>query len=108
VGIPPDDMSRLFDRFYRAPATADQAQGVGLGLYITHHLVHAHGGSLRVESEVNRGSAFTVSLPLFGDYAAAAPDRSPERATGDVHSTAGSPMMGAGKGDIGDYHCGRE
>lgn len=65
-GISADDLSRLFDRFYRASATADNAQGVGLGLYITNHLVHAHGGSLQVESEVDRGSVFTVALPLFG------------------------------------------
>ena len=63
VGIPPEAVPRLFDRFYRVSATAGQAQGLGLGLYITHQLVRAHGGRITVESEVGRGSTFTVTLP---------------------------------------------
>jgi PAS domain S-box-containing protein len=64
VGIPAEALPRLFDRFYRVSATAGQAQGLGLGLYITHQLVRAHGGRITVESEVGRGSTFTVTLPL--------------------------------------------
>lgn len=87
AGISPDDMSRLFDRFYRAAATAEYAPGVGLGLYITNHLVRAHGGSLSVESELNRGSTFTVSLPLAGNEPADNRDRPAE----DVTATARGP-----------------
>jgi two-component system, OmpR family, phosphate regulon sensor histidine kinase PhoR len=67
AGIPADDMPHLFDRFYRVAETAEQVQGVGLGLYIAHRLVRAHGGNLEVESEVHHGSVFTVSLPLHGE-----------------------------------------
>ena len=63
VGIPAEALPRLFDRFYRVSATAGQAQGLGLGLYITNQLVRAHGGRVTVESEVGRGSTFTVTLP---------------------------------------------
>ena len=62
-GIPPDDVPRLFERFYRAPNTR-QTEGIGLGLYITHMLVQAHGGGIWVESEVGKGSTFYFTLPL--------------------------------------------
>jgi PAS domain S-box-containing protein len=62
VGIPAEALPHLFDRFFRA-RTAPK-QGLGLGLYITRRLVEAHGGTIAVESEVGRGTAFTVSLPV--------------------------------------------
>lgn len=62
-GIPQDEQGLLFDRFYRSPSTA-RKEGLGLGLYITRLLVEAHGGRISVESEVGRGSAFHVTLPL--------------------------------------------
>ena len=64
-GIPPDDLAHLFERYYRAqhgPAT----EGLGLGLFITKRLVDAHGGRLRVESEVGKGSTFAFTLPVAG------------------------------------------
>lgn len=67
VGIPADDIPHLFDRFYRVAATAEQVQGAGLGLYITDRLVRAHGGRVTVESELQRGSVFTVTLALHRD-----------------------------------------
>lgn len=63
VGIPPEALPRLFDRFYRVPATAGGAPGLGLGLFITRELVRAHRGEITVESELGRGSMFTVTLP---------------------------------------------
>ena len=63
VGIPPDALPHLFDRFYRVRATAARARGLGLGLYITQQLVRAQGGRIAVESELGRGSTFTVTLP---------------------------------------------
>jgi signal transduction histidine kinase len=61
-GIAPDDLSRLFERFYRAKET--RAEGIGLGLYITKQLVEAHGRRIWVESEVGKGSTFTFTLPV--------------------------------------------
>lgn len=81
AGIPADDIPHLFDRFYRVAATAEHVQGAGLGLYIANRLVSAHGGSLTVQSEVQRGSTFTVSLPLHGDLPDEADGRLASRAT---------------------------
>jgi PAS domain S-box-containing protein len=64
AGIPPEALPHLFDRFYRVAAGARQAQGLGLGLYITRRIVEAHGGRISVESRVGQGSTFTVTLPL--------------------------------------------
>jgi PAS domain S-box-containing protein len=61
-GIPPADLLRIFDRYYRAEG-ARAAEGLGLGLYITKMLVEAHGGQIWVESEVGRGSTFSFTLP---------------------------------------------
>jgi len=61
-GIPAEDQPHLFELFYRAP-TGRKAEGIGLGLYITSKLVEAHGGQLRVESELGKGSTFSFTLP---------------------------------------------
>ncbi|MHB0938051.1 MAG: PAS domain-containing sensor histidine kinase [Armatimonadota bacterium] len=62
-GIAPEDMSHLFERFYRA-AGERKAEGIGLGLYITKLLVEAHGGRIWAESEVGKGSTFSFTLPV--------------------------------------------
>ncbi len=65
-GIAPEDVPRLFQRYFRAEAGRGR-EGVGLGLYITRTLVEAHGGRIWVESEPGRGSTFSFSLPLARD-----------------------------------------
>jgi signal transduction histidine kinase len=62
-GIPPEELARLFQRYYRTTAARERREGLGLGLYITHKLVEAHGGAIWAESEVGKGSTFSFSLP---------------------------------------------
>ena len=74
AGIPPVALPRLFDRFYRAPATAGHVQGLGLGLHVTKVLVEAHGGSIQVESLLGQGSIFSVTLPYAEQRDNSAPE----------------------------------
>jgi signal transduction histidine kinase len=63
--IAPQERDRLFDRFYRtSSATDDAVQGVGLGLTISKAIVEAHGGWIGVDSDVESGTFFRVSLPF--------------------------------------------
>lgn len=65
IGIPPDHLSRVFDRFYRVGGTADAVAGQGLGLSICKEIVVAHGGRIWAESEgPGLGSTFSFTLPL--------------------------------------------
>jgi two-component system, OmpR family, phosphate regulon sensor histidine kinase PhoR len=64
-GIPYEHISRLFERFYRVDAARSrEAGGTGLGLAIVKHIVMNHGGTVRVESELNHGSIFYFTLPI--------------------------------------------
>ncbi|MEW6058547.1 MAG: ATP-binding protein [Actinomycetota bacterium] len=64
-GIPPEHLPRLFERFYRVdPARSQKDGGTGIGLAIARSVVEAHGGRIRAESEVGRGSVFTFELPI--------------------------------------------
>jgi signal transduction histidine kinase len=62
IGIPENKLSLIFQRFERVSDTAKES-GLGLGLYITRKIVDAHQGHIDVESEVGKGSVFTVTLP---------------------------------------------
>lgn len=64
IGIPQAELGRIFERFYRVESSrAAETGGTGLGLSIAKHLVEAQGGRIEVESEVGRGSTFTIYLP---------------------------------------------
>jgi two-component system OmpR family sensor kinase len=63
IGIPPDDLPRIFDRFHRGANAAAQIQGSGLGLSVVKRLVEAMGGTIQVESQLGRGSRFQIHLP---------------------------------------------
>jgi len=65
MGIPREDVTRIFERFYRVDkARSRQIGGTGLGLSIVKHAIEQMGGAVRVESELGRGSKFLVTLPL--------------------------------------------
>ncbi len=63
VGIAPEDIQRIFERFYKADK-ARSSRGTGLGLSIARHLIESHGGNLWAESELGKGSTFFFSLPI--------------------------------------------
>jgi PAS domain S-box-containing protein len=65
IGIPGEEQARLFQRFFRAAnATTRNYSGLGIGLYVSHEIVHRHGGRFEVHSEMGEGSTFTFYLPL--------------------------------------------
>lgn len=63
IGIAPENLSRVFERFYRV-TTQDAISGTGLGLSIAQELIQAHGGSIAVASRLHEGSVFAIYLPL--------------------------------------------
>lgn len=63
IGIPTAEIPRIFDLFYQVDRHKYEQQGIGVGLSIARELVEIHGGNIEVESEVGKGSTFTVVLP---------------------------------------------
>ncbi|HEV2122284.1 MAG TPA: ATP-binding protein, partial [Chloroflexota bacterium] len=65
IGIPAEDVPRLFERFFRASNVNGRLPGVGLGLAGARQIVEQHGGTIEVTSALGKGTTFTVRLPLF-------------------------------------------
>jgi signal transduction histidine kinase len=63
IGMTPEQIARVFDKFYRADASHTAVEGVGLGMSIVKHIVEAFGGNIRVESELGKGTMVSVILP---------------------------------------------
>jgi len=64
IGIPPDELPNIFNRFYRVKSTSDfEARGSGLGLTLVKHAVDEHGWQIKVKSTPGQGSIFSISIP---------------------------------------------
>jgi two-component system phosphate regulon sensor histidine kinase PhoR len=64
IGIPKEDLPRIFERFYRVDkGRSKELGGTGLGLSIVKHIVQAHGGKVWAESQIGKGSTFHFTLP---------------------------------------------
>jgi signal transduction histidine kinase len=68
VGIPAEELGKMFEKFYRGTNVVQlEPNGSGLGLYITKNIIEGHGGKITVESQIERGTVFSFTLPLdFG------------------------------------------
>jgi len=106
IGIAPADQQRIFDRFYRVERSRTRSRlyggGSGLGLAIALTIIKAHGGSIDLESELNKGSTFTVRLPIAkkGEESKAilpppaAPSEDPKEDRGSSGSSGGGGPIG--------------
>ncbi len=77
-GIPPDKHELIFEKFAQLDDDRHRdktERGVGLGLYVVKRVVELHGGEISVESEVGKGSTFTIQIPISDDGVAPEPDR---------------------------------
>ncbi len=89
-GIPPEDLPRIFGKFWQSKR--GDHRGVGLGLAIARGIVEAHGGTIGVRSEVGRGSVFSFSLPVWSDAdRVEQPRKTATRMTKDLDSSRVSP-----------------
>ncbi len=89
IGIPPRLQRKIFRKFYRVEHDAGSgAQGTGLGLAIVDHVMRAHGGFVRVDSEPGRGSTFTLHFPLYAEAKGDQTDSGDRGRTADVARSA--------------------
>ena len=63
IGIPPQEIDKIFDKFYRTSISQKKAGGRGIGLSIVKKIIEAHGGEIWVESELGKGTTFFFTLP---------------------------------------------
>jgi signal transduction histidine kinase/ligand-binding sensor domain-containing protein/DNA-binding response OmpR family regulator len=92
IGIPADQLDKIFDRFYQVEENsssphAHKRQGTGIGLALTKELIELHRGEIHVESELGKGSTFTVRLLLGKDHLK--PEEIVEEVTSDQSSVIG-------------------
>lgn len=81
VGIPPEDIPKIFDRFHQVRGnSSNQLQGIGIGLALVREIVEQHGGRISVESEVGKGSTFRIALPQSDEVVEEEPVLEPDLA----------------------------
>ena len=69
IGIPQEELPKLFDRFYQVDSShTREFEGTGIGLALTKELVELHHGSIKVESEKDKWTEFTLEFPLGRDH----------------------------------------
>ncbi len=93
AGIASEHLGRIFERFYRVDkGRSQESGGTGLGLSIAKHIILGHGGTIRAESDLNRGSTFFFTLQKAGlaasEYSASAPQTTPAQAASNEAPTA--------------------
>jgi len=88
MGIPKEALPKIFERFYRVNRRGKQIKGTGLGLAIVHKIVMMHGGTIEVESQVDHGTTFTISLPL---NAKSSPETASEKEDELIENAIASP-----------------
>src|SRR5262249_46767701 len=89
IGIPPDELRRVFERFYRIEEPSRNRKGTGLGLWIVMSIVEAHGGNVEALSAGDgQGSTFRIELPLTAS--ADASGRLPAAAPEAAHASGGA------------------
>lgn len=92
VGIPPEELPRLFERFHRVQNTRSRThEGSGIGLALVSELVKLHTGTLSVASEINRGTTFTVTIPAGSPPATA--DRHGDARPAAATTTGTAPFV---------------
>ena len=79
AGIPPQDVNRVFERFYRSDKSRERGGGnSGLGLAIVREIVEGHGGHVRVESDIGKGTTFRFTVPQASPTARARIETRPQ------------------------------
>ncbi|MBW2678847.1 MAG: PAS domain S-box protein, partial [Deltaproteobacteria bacterium] len=63
MGMTPEQIDKVFDKFYRVDASNTAIEGTGLGMTIVKHIVEAHGGKVRIESELGKGTSVRFTIP---------------------------------------------
>jgi signal transduction histidine kinase len=94
IGISPADLGRIFTEFQQLDSgLGRQNQGTGLGLALTRRFAALHGGGVRVDSEIGKGSVFTLSLPLAGPDLEKKQDADPVQSEPAVKAIDDRPLI---------------